>query len=101
MTRTCLALACIALLAAACGKSDESLCDSALDLCPEGAVRDAMRSTCLQTLDSKSCGNAARDFFECADDNKVSCDNGSVQTKSNSCLSELGAYIECTSKSPQ
>lgn len=96
MKRNLLALVCALLCALGCGKSDESLCESVASQCSDDAV-DGLRKLCLQTLDSKSCGDAARDYYECVDDAELACIGSLPQTKNNECLTELAAYVECTS----
>lgn len=79
-----------------CGKSDEDLCESVSTKCgASGAAADAARKACVQQLDSKSCGSAARKAYECGDDSGE-CKDGQLQA--NSCLSEFAEYLECVQK---
>lgn len=95
MKKQLLALTFTALLVGGCSKSDEDLCDELAKECADEAVADAQRKTCLQVLDSKSCGDVARDFYECVDGAERQCVNGQLQTENNACLTELAAYVEC------
>lgn len=95
MKQHILALTFTALLVSGCSKSDEDLCGSLANECAEGDAAEAQRSLCLQSLDSKSCGDAARDFYECVDGAERTCSNGQLQTKDGKCLTELAAYLEC------
>lgn len=90
-----LALAITTLLVLGCSKSDEDLCETLANECSEGEAAEAQRRTCLQVLDSKSCGSVARDFYECVDGAERQCVAGQLQTQNGECLSELGAYAEC------